>query len=308
MVLARFMWQTQFIRDPVGYLTAQGFFDRINDLPLRGVLLAEAGQLSLAERLRLVRPFAPIRPDLYYFLQRRLRSAPNGEPYFDLGDVRIFFHPEYAVEDEAAAIHGALIILTEAYVDVPEFFSHHVSIEAGNVVLDLGGNLGTSAILFSRLTGSQGHVYSFEPVHHRLLQRNLAENGIRNVEVVAAGVGTESGEVEFAITDMGIDSRIANLSSSDRRLRVPMTTLDEFVEQKQLQHVDFIKMDIEGAEERALRGAERVISRFRPKLTIASYHTDPEGEKQHPKLLHLLREWGYRVEDIPQKHIYAWTM
>lgn len=308
MVIAKITQLTQFACSLAGYFTTQGSFNQIDSLPVRGVLESEARNLSLSEWLQLVRTNKTIRPDFKYLLQKRLRYAPDGQPYFDLGDERIFFYPDRLVEDEAAVVEGALIILNEAYLQGQGFFSRHVSIAPGDTIFDLGGNLGTSAMLFSRLTGPQGRVYSFEPIFHDLLQRNLVENGIENVEVIAAGVGATSEEVVFAVTDIGIDSRIARPSKGGRRrLSVPMMRLDDFVEQRQLQRVDLIKMDIEGAEELALRGAERVLARFRPKLTIASYHTDPEGEKQHPKLLRLLQEWDYNIEEIPYKHIYAWS-
>ena len=85
-----------------------------------------------------------------------------------------------------------------------------------------------------------------------------------------------------------------------------MTTLDAFVEERSVDRVDVVKLDVEGAEELVLRGSKRVIDQFRPKLTIASYHTDPDGDKQHPKLVALLRDWGYELEEVPGKHIYAW--
>lgn len=289
-----------FVRDRVDYLAAQGSFRQFG----HGL---SAEYLSLAKRLRLMWMHKTIRPDGEYLLRQCLRFACDGQPYFDLGSDRIFFHPERAVADEEAILQGALIILCEAYIRGQKFFFRRANIAPGDVILDLGGNLGTSALLFSRLTGSQGKVYSFEPVFHQLLQRNLRENAIDNVEVVAAGVGATSGEAVFAVTDIGIDSRFAPPSKGDKQgLNVPIIKLDDFVEQRQLQRLDFIKMDIEGAEELALRGAECLLAQFRPKLSIASYHTDFEGEKQHPKLLRLLREWGYQVEEIPNKHIYAW--
>jgi len=84
-----------------------------------------------------------------------------------------------------------------------------------------------------------------------------------------------------------------------------MTTVDRFVEERGLAQVDFIKCDIEGAEELAIRGAEKTIERFRPKWTISSYHTDPSGDAQHPKLVSLLTELGYTVRTVGGHHIYA---
>lgn len=306
-MLAKLAWRRAFLRKPVRWLTAEGFFEQIDSPPLRDLLRDDVNGMGWRERLRLVSPFGRSRPDVRYFLERRLRSDDDGQPYFDLGELRLRFLPDRPVKDQDAALRGALLILIEAYVQTPGFFSTHVHVRPGDVVLDLGGNLGTSALLFSRLVGPEGHVYSFEPAFADVERRNLADNGARNVEVIPAAVGDRCSEVELTVTDEGIDSRLARPSHRGGRLRVPMTTLDEFVAQRRLQRVDFIKMDIEGAEELALRGAEQVIARFRPQLTIASYHTDLAGEKQHPKLVRLLRERDYQVEERGHRHIFAWS-
>jgi hypothetical protein len=113
--------------------------------------------------------------------------------------------------------------------------------------------------------------------------------------------------VELDLSDKLIDCSIARAPSGHNvKLKISLTTVDEFVEQEKLPRVDFIKMDIEGAEEPALRGAMRTINRFRPKWSIASYHLDFAGEPQHPKLVRLLKESGYRVEEVEQQRIYAW--
>jgi hypothetical protein len=60
--------------------------------------------------------------------------------------------------------------------------------------------------------------------------------------------------------------------------RVPLTTIDKLVEELKLERVDYIKMDIEGAEEKALRGGHETIKRFRPRLSVSVYHAE-----DHPK-------------------------
>jgi FkbM family methyltransferase len=239
----------------------------------------------------------------------RLRKADDGQPYFDVDGYRIFFCRRGAgSDDETAALRGALIILREAFIDPPDFFSETVTIKPGDTVLDLGGNVGTSALLFSKLVGDSGRVFSFEPVSHDVLARNLRENRVQNTEAVPLGVADRSGDAVFKITGIGIDARLAPANGAfagdDKPL--PLTTLDEFSIERGLDRVDFIKMDIEGAEELALRGGKDVLRRFRPKLSIASYHTDPVGDKQHRKLVRLLKDLGYRIKEVGEHRIYGW--
>ena len=247
------------------------------------------------------------RPGLDDLLAKRVRRDPDGRPYFDLPAGTVHFLPrDRPVADEAAALRGALLIVREAYCGSSEFFHGSAQLRPGDVALDLGGNLGTSAITFARIVGKQGRVYSFEPVFHDLLRLNCANNGIAEiVEAVPTAVGESVGEVRFAVTDTGIDSRAAPPGKEQTDV-FPQTSVDAFVAERGLDRLDFIKMDVEGAEEPALLGGRETIRRFQPKFTIASYHTDIEGRRQHPRLLKLLGELGYATHELPGRHIYAW--
>jgi hypothetical protein len=65
-------------------------------------------------------------------------------------------------------------------------------------------------------------------------------------------------------------------------------------------------MDIEGAEELALKGAKNIIKKFRPKWSISSYHIDFNNEPQHNKLVKLLKDYGYKIEEEKGHRIWAW--
>ena len=65
-------------------------------------------------------------------------------------------------------------------------------------------------------------------------------------------------------------------------------------------------MDIEGTEELAIRGAKKLIDKYRPKWSISSYHIGFDNEPQHDKLVTLLKENRYKIEEIKGSHIYAW--
>lgn len=263
-----------------------------------------ARHFSLAERLAFVTPRIGAR-SLSDMLLRRLRVTEAGEPFFAIGADRIFFARDADAARAAEALEGALVVLAESYGGSGEFFSPPVDIAEGDVVLDLGGNIGTSALAFARKAGPSGRVFSFEPVFHEPLRRTAVESGAETVEVIASAVGDHVGEVEFEVTAKGIDSSLSGKHREFETLRVPMTTVDAFVAERGLDRVDFIKCDIEGAEELAIRGAQETIRRFRPKWTISSYHTDPEGDAQHPKLVALLSAAGYTVRTLGEHHIYA---
>ena len=140
---------------------------------------------------------------------------------------------------------------------------------AGDHVIDGGACFGDTAIDFARAVGSRGRVYSFEVVarHLEVIRHNLDQNPeLQNVQVHPVGLSDRSrdGQVAPRRLDPGFSV------SSDGS--VPLQRIDDLVEAGVIERVDLIKMDLEGHELSALRGAERALRRFRPRLAISLYH------------------------------------
>jgi len=285
----------------------------LNKVTWRASFLFGDNPFSMRERLAYINPVGP-RLSLEELISRSRRCDRDGTDYYNLDGLKLYFRPDFPITDEAEFRFCTELVLRESYL-YHDAFSEHVQLRPGDCALDLGGNIGTVAMGFSRIVGPAGRVFSFEPLTHPVLRRNLEANGIRNVELIPEGVSDRPGEAEINFTDQCINSSIANPTPGDGALpihkrTISLTTVDRFVEERQLDRVDFIKMDIEGAEEPALLGSQKVIERFRPKWSIASYHTDFEGELQHPKLVRRLREFGYQIEEVQQDgrfvRIFAW--
>lgn len=143
---------------------------------------------------------------------------------------------------------------------------------SGDVVLDCGAYRGETALWFARRVGKGGRVVAFEPAAHNAegLRRNLAAN--RSVEmgpvtVVECAVSSSAGMLHF--NTHAENSSCMDAASTES---VPAVTIDDVVEEQHLGRVDFIKMDIEGGEVDALRGAEGTLKRFTPRLAISAYH------------------------------------
>lgn len=128
------------------------------------------------------------------------------------------------------------------------------------VVVDIGGNIGLTALILSALL-PDGHVHVFEalPENAAFLRRNIAENGIRNVTVNSVALGRQPGSVQMGAAGAG-----SHVQSGGQGVEVPMTTLDRYVAEAGLARLDFIKMDVEGFEPPVLDGAAATIERFRP--------------------------------------------
>jgi FkbM family methyltransferase len=154
------------------------------------------------------------------------------------------------------------------------FMSHYL--KDGDVVLDLGANLGYNSVLASHLVGNSGHVYSFEPVDktYRLLVRNIKENELDNVtpykyaafnEHSISYVHQDAGSLtqpfvhHYNFGGISLESGTIINDQSESRLKLKSVVLDEIFPNKNT-HFDLIKMDIEGAEACAFAGMQRIFA------------------------------------------------
>ena len=151
--------------------------------------------------------------------------------------------------------------------------SHFV--QRGDVVLDCGANAG----VFTRfaLNAGAAKVVAIEPAPDNVecLRRNFKDEiHAGRVVVVPKGVWDRSDELELRI-EQGNEAAatfVMNLNRVTRTVRVPLVPIDTLVAELGLERVDFVKMDIEGAEVRALTGARETLARHHPRLSIAVYH------------------------------------
>jgi FkbM family methyltransferase len=150
-----------------------------------------------------------------------------------------------------------------------------IAVEKGDVVLDLGACWGDTALYFACKTGEQGKVYSFEfiPDNIKLFNINISLNPnlIKQIELIQHPVSNKSDNKIYFI-DNGPGSRIEFEPITGQTGQATTISIDDFVNNNSITKVDFIKMDIEGAETLALDGAIETIKRFKPKLAIAIYH------------------------------------
>ncbi|MHB1657603.1 MAG: FkbM family methyltransferase [Burkholderiales bacterium] len=139
--------------------------------------------------------------------------------------------------------------------------------EKGDIVIDGGGYLGDTALWFSKYIGEEGKVFCFEPFdsNFSVLIENINNNNIKNI--ISEKFGLWSKETILKIKGTGGGASVSKTGSN-----INVVSIDKFVKDNKLQKVDFIKMDIEGAELEALKGCQQTIKKFKPKLAICIYH------------------------------------
>lgn len=161
-------------------------------------------------------------------------------------------------------------------------------IKPGDVIFDIGANIGTYTIRAAHRTGPSGQVFSFEPISltFNRLKHAISINGAINVRAYCNAIGKESGTA--TIHDGGRESSAGLLTNTGNAYQVEIVTLDEFTESLQLDRVDWVKMDIEGAEPLVVRGALKVIEKFKPAFLFENHDGGPETQR-------LLGNVGYRI-------------
>lgn len=179
-----------------------------------------------------------------------------------------------------------------------EYHSHDSEIMAkeGDVIIDAGGCWGDTALYFANAVGEGGRVYSFEfiPSNLEIMKKNIDLNDtIKNsIYIVERPLWSESDKI-MNYRDRGPGSSMSFTESDLNAGKVATLTIDDFVERNNIQKIDLIKMDIEGAELAALKGAEKTLRRCMPKLAIAVYH-QPSDFYTIPHFIASL-ELGYKL-------------
>jgi FkbM family methyltransferase len=164
------------------------------------------------------------------------------------------------VYEHAFPIYRLLYRPFKAYTDRAERQLLRKILFAGAVVVDAGANIGIYSEFLSRCVGPTGAVHSFEPSPDNFRRLRAATHKLSNVRLSQAAVGEHSGNSELFLSDkLNVDHRVYLADGDSRRSRVPieMIALDDYF--KPGERVDLLKVDIQGYELHALRGANRVL-------------------------------------------------
>lgn len=192
-----------------------------------------------------------------------------------------------------------------------------IAARPGDVVIDGGACWGDTALYFADLVGPGGRVrsFEFEPNNVKRLRANLELNEqlATRIDVDERALWHHDGEL-LDLNPFGPATTVREHTggATDEGLRVPSATIDGLVTSGALPRVDFIKLDIEGAELAALQGARATLVRDRPRLAIALYHR-PEDWTALPGFLRELGV-GYRFSlghfTIHQEEtvLFAWAV
>jgi FkbM family methyltransferase len=180
----------------------------------------------------------------------------------------------------------------------------------GDTVLDVGAGAGEEVELFSKLVGPSGRVYAVEahPGTFAALETRCRDAGLVNVVPVHAAVSDHAGTVSFSDDESYLENRI---TAGPAGFSVPAVTLDELIDRWALDRLDFLKLNIEGAEEAALRGLARRALRVRH-LTVSCHDflADRGGDpsnRTNAGVRRLLATYGFAITGRRRSDRRHWT-
>lgn len=197
---------------------------------------------------------------------------------------------------------GHFLFFTKNY-ELPTQNYLKKTIKPGMVVMDIGAHVGFFTLLLADLVGNKGKVYSFEPYSKnvQLLRENVVINNLDWVEVIPLALSDKVGEVILHLNPINDGGHSLADLSNNPDLRgwdthnlievVRTTTLDNFVQEKGIQKIDLIKMDVEGAETLVLEGAKNTLSMGKVSKIISE--TGTQAQKQMSKTEKDLRDIFY---------------
>lgn len=181
-------------------------------------------------------------------------------------------------------------------------------IKKGDVVIDIGANIGYYTLIFAKLVGDTGKVFAFEPdpTNFELLRKNIEANGYKNVILEQKALFNKEGKVSLALSKSNTAGHHINSEQQDPKnsIQVDAIIADNYF--KNFEHtINFIKMDVEGAESMVLGGMTNLLKNNTALKMMVEYN--PYAIKNMGlkpiSYLELLVQNGFRMMDINNKNM-----
>ena len=255
---------------------------------------------NLAKRLGVLGPVEPVLLKLAPLL---IRPPAHEVQVVLAGDMTMVVPPGFpSARSYAAGLYEP--DLTALFED---------TVKQGMTVVDVGANVGYYSLIGSRLVGSSGRVYSFEPDPRNFayLQRNLETNGCKNAVPVRKAVSHSTGSATFVVDRHGAEGHLASPSrASSATTEVETVSLDDFFAAQGWPAVDVIKMDIEGGEPAALHGMSGLAHRS-PRLQVVMEFNLPSLQRagtSREALVDLLEQLGFRTGSVVEEGLRPFSL
>lgn len=177
---------------------------------------------------------------------------------------------ESSYQIEGYSINTNFYVLAESWIGEIYKLSSVVFPPKGGICMDVGGYKGETSIWMAKIMQGMGKIFSFEvnPNNYKVLKNNVKVNGLEKM-IIPINMGLS--DISQKMYGLDCDAR-TRCRAQPFGLEFKLTTLDEFISANMIEKIDYIKMDIEGMEYKALIGARETIKKYKPMLAISVYH------------------------------------
>lgn len=163
-------------------------------------------------------------------------------------------------------------------------------------IIDAGGYVGDTALLFSSYTDKNIHVFEASPSNMDIIRETIRLNHLDNIVPVSKALGEKSGTATFSLGEHNSCNSLVERPGYNypEHIEVPVVTLDDYVRENNIE-VGLIKVDIEGGEQLLLRGAVETIRTQHPILLISIYHSANDFFEIKPMIEKMCDKYTFRI-------------
>lgn len=152
----------------------------------------------------------------------------------------------------------------------------------GDIVIDVGAGVGEETMILSKLVGATGKVFSVEahPLTFQVLALNKQKNNLNNVVLINKAISDVSGPLFIQNAENSLANKVTSGNESNGNFMVDALTFDELIDTYKIEKVDFVKVNIEGAEQLLIKGLNKNLTKvLRLAISCHDFRYELEGDE-----------------------------
>jgi FkbM family methyltransferase len=179
----------------------------------------------------------------------------------------------------------------------------YFDLEKGTFI-DVGANIGKYSILLGKKLKERGTVLAIEPEekNFNILKKNIKLNGLKNVMPINKGCFSKKDTLDFYLENIGYGKHsLSNKELGDKKIQINVDALSNIVKKNKIKDIKLIKIDVEGAEADVLKGAEKILKKYHPKIIFEAWNEEQlKGVKKE------LDKMKYKIKRIDPENYLAY--
>lgn len=231
---------------------------------------------------------------IYYQYHSEVNELRNENKFIDVkyNNWRLHLYSFFFNNKEIKCYFTTMGIVTIFKMEQYAYQLKNIGIENNDVIIDGGGCWGDTALYFAnKAKNTKVYAFEFVPSNIELFNKNIALNPDSDIELIKLALSGESGK-SYNLIDDGASSCLTE-QETENSIKINTISIDDFMQKNNIMKLDFIKLDIEGAELETLKGGVNTIKKYKPKLAIALYH-NPVDFYEIPNFINKL-DLGYKL-------------